>query len=145
MRFCFPPTENKNCLLPTQFWQRQADRSSCLGNHTGTVILASTRLILHGRECAVTAPLSGSRSCSEVCGLTGVKGRPYIPLSHSTFFCNKPSAGNTNNMLHFYIMHRRQEFTHSAFAFSDAFRRTVDDFVLEASYLYVLTTICKLR
>ena len=41
-------------------------------------------------------------------------------------------------MLHLYIMHKRQEFTHSTFAFRDAFRKAVDDFGLEARYLYML-------
>lgn len=43
-------------------------------------------------------------------------------------------------MLHLYIMHKWQEYTHSTFALSDAFRRAVGDFGLEARYLYVLAT-----
>lgn len=105
-----------------------------------TVILAGTRLVLHGRE-----PLIGSRSCSETCGLTGVKRCPTCPLLTPHFYVTSHLQRNTNNMLHFYIMHRRQEFAPSTFAFRDVFRRAVDDFVLEASYLYVLTAICKLE
>lgn len=38
-------------------------------------------------------------------------------------------------MLRLYVMHKRQEFTCSTFAFKDAFRRAVDDFGLEARCL----------
>lgn len=145
MRFCFLPTENQNCVLPAQFWQRKADRSSCFANHTDTVILGNTRLVLHGRECAVMLLWLDQEAAVKCVALQVWKGGLTHPFLTPHFSIPSHLQGNTSNMLHFYITHRRQEFTHSAFAFSDVFRRRGDDFVLEASYLYVLTTICKLK
>lgn len=73
------------------------------------------------------------------------KGGLTHPFCAPHFSVTSYLQGNTYYMLNFYIMHTRQEFTHSTFAISDAFRKAVDDLVIEASYLFVLTTICKLE